>query len=56
MSRRIVNAYHLELISEVKAHANQLSQSQKERLERYIGTDKTCYVMGADKQRAIIRN
>ncbi|MGA2308832.1 MAG: DNA alkylation repair protein [Candidatus Bathyarchaeia archaeon] len=55
MSRRIVNAYHLELISEVKAHANQLSQSHKERLERYIGTDKTCYVIGADTQRAIIK-
>jgi 3-methyladenine DNA glycosylase AlkD len=56
MGRRIVNAYHLELTSEVKAHANQLSQSQKERLERYLGKDKTCYVMGADTQRAIIKN
>jgi 3-methyladenine DNA glycosylase AlkD len=51
----MINKYHSELMSQVKAHAKQLSRSDKEKLERYIGTDKTLYVMGADAQRKIIK-
>ena len=51
----MTNKYHLELMSEVKAHARQLSQSEKEKLQRYIGTNKIFYAMGADTQRKIIK-
>jgi 3-methyladenine DNA glycosylase AlkD len=55
MNQKIINKYHLELISEVKAHAKQLSQSQKEKLENYIGTSKACYAIGADIEKQIIK-
>ena len=55
MNRRIVNKYHLELISEVRTHATQLSPSQKEKLENYIGTNKICYAIGAETERRIIK-
>jgi 3-methyladenine DNA glycosylase AlkD len=51
----MTNKYHSELMSEVKAHARQMSRSDKEKLERYIGTNKTLYAMGADTQRKIIK-
>jgi 3-methyladenine DNA glycosylase AlkD len=55
MNRRITNKYHLELISEVRTHATQLSPSQKEKLENYIGTNKICYAIGAETGRRIIK-
>jgi 3-methyladenine DNA glycosylase AlkD len=48
--------YHLELMSEVKAHARPLTQSQKEKMENYIGTAKTCYAIGASTERQTVRN
>lgn len=51
----MINTYHSDLISEVKARARQQSQSEKEKLERYIGTDKILYVIGTDTERAIIK-
>jgi 3-methyladenine DNA glycosylase AlkD len=55
MNRRIANKYHLELVSEVKSHAKPLSQSQKEKFQRYAGTSKNCYTIGTDAERAIIK-
>ena len=55
MNPRSAIKYRLELMSEVKAHAKPLTQSQKEKLESYIGTTKTCYAIGTDKQRQIIK-
>jgi 3-methyladenine DNA glycosylase AlkD len=43
-------------MSEVKAHARPLTQSQKEKMENYIGTAKTCYAIGASTERRIVRN
>ena len=51
----MINKHHSELMSEVKAHARQLSLSEKTKLERYIGTNKICYAIGADAERKIIR-
>jgi len=55
MSREMVGKFHQELMSEVKVHARQLSQSQKEKLERYIGTSKSFYVMAATTGRQIVK-
>lgn len=55
MNRRRANRFHSELISEVKAHARPLSQSQKERFQRYVGTSKTFYAIGTAAERAIIK-
>ena len=55
MNRGITNKYHLELISELRTHATQLSPSQKEKLEKYIGTNKVCYAIGAETERRIIK-
>jgi 3-methyladenine DNA glycosylase AlkD len=54
-SRAVAHKHHLELISEVKAHAKQLVPSEKEKLAKYIGTNKTCYVTGSDTQRRIVK-
>jgi 3-methyladenine DNA glycosylase AlkD len=42
-------------MSEVRARARQLSRFEKEKLERYIGTNKTLFAIGADTQRKIIK-
>lgn len=55
MSQKISNRYHLELVSEVVGHARQLSQSEKEKLESYIGTNKTCYATGAGVEKRIVK-
>jgi 3-methyladenine DNA glycosylase AlkD len=55
MNRGITNKYHLELISEVRTHATQLSPSQKEKFKTYIGTSKVCYAIGAETERRIIK-
>jgi len=55
MNRKITNKYHLELISGVRTHATQLSPSQKEKLENYIGTNKICYAIGTETERRIIK-
>jgi 3-methyladenine DNA glycosylase AlkD len=55
MNRRTANKFHSELISEVKAHAKPLSQSQKEKFQRYVGTSKTFYAIGTAAERAIIK-
>ncbi len=55
MNRRMANKHHLELISAVRAHARRLPQSQKEKLQSYLGTDKTCYAIGADTERQIVK-
>jgi 3-methyladenine DNA glycosylase AlkD len=51
----MTNKYHSELMSQVRAHAKGISKSEREKLERYIGTNKTLYAMGADTQRKIIK-
>lgn len=56
MNRKTVEKYHLELMSEVRSHARKLSLSQREKLERYIGTNKVCHVMDADAERQIVRS
>lgn len=43
-------------MSEVRSHAGKLPPSQREKLERYIGTNKVCYVMDADTERQIVRS
>ena len=42
-------------MSEVKAHARSLPQSEKRKLEKYIGTSKTCYNIGADTENRIVK-
>jgi 3-methyladenine DNA glycosylase AlkD len=51
----MTNKHHSELMSQVRAHAKEISKSEREKLERYIGTNKTLYAMGADTQRKIIK-
>lgn len=55
LDKKIANKYHSELISEVKAQAKRSSGSQKEKLGRYIGTNKTLYVIETKTQRGIIK-
>jgi 3-methyladenine DNA glycosylase AlkD len=50
-----MNRYHLELISEVKAHAKKVPQFQMEKFKNYVGTTKTLYSIGTDAERKIIR-
>jgi 3-methyladenine DNA glycosylase AlkD len=55
MDNKMSVKYHLELMSEVRAHARPMTQSQKEKHESYIGTTKTCYAINADTERHIVR-
>jgi 3-methyladenine DNA glycosylase AlkD len=55
MSTEIAGKYHRELLSKVRAHARKLSQSEEQKLQNYIGTDKTCYAIGADTERQMIK-
>lgn len=55
MNQKLASRYHLELMSEVKAHAKPLTRSRKEKLERYIGTNKTFYAIGAETEKQIIK-
>ena len=55
VNQKLASKYHLELMSEVKAHAKPLTKSQKEKLESYIGTTKTFYAVGADMEKQIIK-
>jgi 3-methyladenine DNA glycosylase AlkD len=50
-----MNRYHLELISEVKAHAKKVPQFQMEKFKNYVGTTKTLYSIGTEAERRIIR-
>lgn len=50
-----MNKYQLELISEVKAHAKKVPQSQVEKFKTYVGTTKTCYSIGTEAERKIIK-
>lgn len=40
---------------EAKANARDASRDEKEKLVRYIGTNKTCYVLDADMEKRIIK-
>jgi 3-methyladenine DNA glycosylase AlkD len=51
----MTNKHLSELLSQVRTHAKRISKSEREKLERYIGTNKTLCVMGADTQRKIIK-
>jgi len=55
MTQKQASIHHRELMAEVKAHARPLTQSQREKLENYIGTTKSFYAIGADTERQITR-
>jgi hypothetical protein len=42
-------------VSAAKAKARDVSRDEKEKLVRYIGTNKVCYVLGADTQKRITK-
>jgi 3-methyladenine DNA glycosylase AlkD len=55
LNRKVLNKHHFELVSEAKANARGISRDEKEKLVRYIGTNKACYVLGADTEKRIIK-
>ena len=55
MNRKVLNKYRFDLVSEAKAKARDMSRDEKEKLVRYIGTDKVCYVLGADTEKRIVK-
>lgn len=55
MNKSKAEEYYRELLSLIRAHRTQLSDPDYEKLRRYIGTNKACYVIGAETEKRIMK-
>lgn len=55
MPKSISNKYHIEILTELKKHANRATKSQRERERKYIGTKKFCCTVSVPLRRKIAK-